>query len=126
MHEPSDILQIGKGSKMSGPIQMLISTPFDVIKVFFQVFNERIFFWVVHFLTKEGTTHKSKPSFLVQKLNFKLKKLFEPNLKDYFQSKIGVKVESNLSYNESKWSKFCIKISKIWYKSESKYVKSDT
>ena len=44
MHEPSDILQIGKGSKMSGPIQMLISTPFDVIKVFFQVFNERIFF----------------------------------------------------------------------------------
>ena len=40
MHEPSDILQIGKGSKMSGPIQMLISTPFDVIKVF-QVFNER-------------------------------------------------------------------------------------
>lgn len=41
MHEPSDILQIGKGSKMSGPIQMLISTPFDVIKVFFQVFNER-------------------------------------------------------------------------------------
>ena len=72
MHEPSDILQIGKGSKMSGPIQMLISTPFDVIKVFFQVFNERIFFGVVHFLTKEGTTHCSKPIFSVQKL----KKLF--------------------------------------------------
>ena len=44
MHEPSDILQIGKGSKMSGPIQMLISTPFDVIKVFFFKYLMKEFF----------------------------------------------------------------------------------
>ena len=38
MHEPSDILQIGIGSKMSGPIQMLILTPFDVIRFFSSIF----------------------------------------------------------------------------------------
>ena len=60
MHEPSDILQIGKGSKMSGPIQMLISTPFDVIKVF-QVFNERNSFLSSSFPNKRRSSEHNVP-----------------------------------------------------------------
>ena len=60
MHEPSDILQIGKGSKMSGPIQMLISTPFDVIKVF-QVFNERNSFLSSSFPNKRRSSEHTVP-----------------------------------------------------------------
>ena len=61
MHEPSDILQIGKGSKMSGPIQMLISTPFDVIKVF-QVFNERNSFLSSSFPNKRRSSEHTDPN----------------------------------------------------------------